>query len=74
MGHLIEVGGFDGVGAEAAKIVVALVVGEDDDDVFEGGCSAEESAGEKEKKSHVGSFAVEELFTREEVEVVKVFW
>ena len=49
-GELIEVGGLDGFGAEAAEVIVALVVGEDDDDVGGRLCGAERRVVRKRAK------------------------
>ena len=52
--HAIQVRGFDRLGAEASEVLVALVIGEDDDDVGPrcGGVGCEREQNERQKNKH----------------------
>ena len=55
--ELVEVWGFDGFGAKAAQVAVALVIGEDDDEVRiarQGRRAAEDGEKEKLDDFHIG--------------------
>ena len=52
LGQLVEMRGLDGLRSETAQVVVALIIGEDDDEVRLGRGAEREEGGEEEEEAH----------------------